>query len=139
MTLDRTNVFIHAMPAAPLSDTRVWRVTAQWHEHVHWARFDVGSIEEKARFIREFGDKVGAPWEHLIWLDSAIDQEVREWIARNEESELLDKRVTLLLTRVNDMEKTLTAMDETLQGIEKRLGRIADFCNALKEERKAGK
>jgi uncharacterized coiled-coil protein SlyX len=136
--LDRTNVFVHAMPATPLADTNLWRVTVQWMEHTHWQRFDVSEIKEKARFIREFGDKIGAPWETLIWLDGAIDQEVREWVARNEENELLDRRVTLLLSRMNDQEKAIAAMDEALTEQGKRLDRIANFCNKLLEERKAG-
>ena len=137
--INRSNVFLHTMPAAAMEETKLWRVTAHWHEHVHWARFDVTDMAEKARFIREFCDMIGVPWEHMIWLDGAIDAEVREWIARNEECELLDRRVTLLLTRVNDQEKTIETLCEALEKAEKRLERIAAFCEVLKQERKAVK
>ena len=139
MTLDRAQVYVHAMPASPLGDTKLWRVTVQWHEHTHGERIDVTDISEKARFIREFADKIGAPWETLIWLDSAIDQEVREWVTRNEENECLDRRVTLLLARVNDQEKALAAQDEAIKALTERLERHAKFLNTLHEERKVAK
>jgi uncharacterized coiled-coil protein SlyX len=137
--IDRNSVFVHAMPAAPLADSRAWRITAQWHEHVHWARFDVADMRERGGFIREFCDKIGIPWEQMLWIDSRIDEAVKEWLAHNEETELLDRRVTLLLTRVNDQEKTIETLCEALERAEKRLERIAAFCEVLKQERKAVK
>jgi hypothetical protein len=136
--LDRSNVHLHAMPAA-LGDTRLWRLTVVWHEITHWERIDVGDIAAKAGFIREFASKVGIAWEHLIWLDSEIDREVNEWISRNQENEILQRQVLLLLTRLNDQEKMLANMDEALKVTEKRLDRIAAFCQVLKEERKTNR
>ena len=138
MILDRTNVFLDVRTATPLAETKLWRVTIQWHEHVYWERIDITDPKAKLNVIREFADKIGAPWETLIWLDAAIDREMNEWLVRNEESECLDRRVTLLLSRINDQEKTIAAMDEALTEQGKRLDRIAAFCNKLMEERKAG-
>ncbi len=139
MTMDRTNTFLHAMPATPLAESTVWRVDIQWHEHVMTKRFDVTDIKERGRFIREWCDKCGVPWEHALWLDSAMDEEIREWQKRNEEIETLDKRVTLLLTRVNDQEKEIRELTEGRETITKRLDRLAAFCETLRQERKARK
>jgi uncharacterized coiled-coil protein SlyX len=137
--IDRASVKLTIAPATSIAKTNIWRVIATWHEHIHDARFNVEDMAEKARFIREFCDLVGVPWEHMIWIDGAIDAEVREWIARNEECDLLDRRVTLLLTRVNDQEKTIETLCEALEKAEKRLERIAAFCEVLKQERQAKK
>ena len=133
--LDRSNVHLHAMPAA-LGDTRLWRLTAVWHEITHWERIDVGNIAAKAGFIREFASKIGIAWEHLIWMDSEIDREVNDWISRNQENEILQRQVSLLLTRLNDQEKMLANMDEALKATEKRLEKIAAYCTYLKQREK---
>ena len=137
--MDRTNTFLHAMPVTPLAESSVWRVTIQWHEHVYWQRFDVSDVKERGRFIREWCDKIGLPWEHALWIDAAIDDEIREWQKRNEELETLDKRVTLLLTRVNDQEKELVELRETTETLTKRLDRLAAFCETIRQERRATK
>ena len=134
--IDRSNVHLHAMPAA-LGETNLWRVTAVWHEVAHWERINVADIEAKVKFIATFADKIGIPFQHLIWLDSAIDAEVNEWITRNQESEILQRQVLLLLQRVNDQERLLANMDEALKKAETRLERIAEFCQTLREERRA--
>ena len=135
--MDRTNTFVHVMPATPLADSSVWRVTIQWHEHVFWQRFDVTDIKERGRFIREWCDKIGLPWEHALWIDSAIDEQIREWQKRNEELETLDRRVTLLLSRVNNQEKEIRELTDTKEAFMKRLDRLAAFCETIRQERRA--
>ena len=136
MILDRTNVFVHAMPAVQDADTKLWRVTACWHEVTHWERIDVTDIREKARFIQAFGDKIGAPLQLLIWMDAAIDRETNNWLVQNRQTETLKKRIDLLLMRVNDQEKTIAAMDEELTQLKEKVrensGLVADTSGRLK-------
>jgi uncharacterized coiled-coil protein SlyX len=136
-TMDRTNTFVSVIPATALAESNVWRVTIQWHEHSYWQRFDVTDIKERGKFIREWCDKIGVPWEHVLWIDGAIDEELNVWRKENEAYETIERRLTLLLSRVNDQEKTIDNLVAALEKAEQRIDRLAGFCEMLRQERRA--
>jgi hypothetical protein len=140
--INRTDFYLHAMPARPLAESKVWRFTVQWREVVHWARFEADDLDSRCTFIRDFAVKAGIPFEHLFWLDSAMDEALKATLAGMEELETLDRRITLAHSRLDSLERQALETERAVskafaewETLTKRVDRIAEFCTELKRER----
>ena len=101
--MNRTDVFIHAMPAA--SDADIWRFTVQWKEIVHWARIIPDDVKARAKFICDFAELAGIDFHELIWMDALMTQVLNERLAEIEGRETINRRIDAAVSRINELER----------------------------------
>jgi hypothetical protein len=123
-----------------LAESKVWRFTVQWREVVHWARFEADDLDSRCTFIRDFAVKAGIPFEHLFWLDSAMDEALKATLAGMEELETLDRRITLAHSRLDSLERQALETERAVskafaewETLAARVERMAAYLNELKK------
>lgn len=138
--INRTDVYLHAMPARPLAESKVWRFDVCWKDVAHWARFEADDLSSRVSFIRDFATKAGIPFEHLFWLDSSMDEAIKATLAQMEELDTLDRRITLAHSRLDALERQALETERAVskafaewETLTKRVERMAAYLNEIKK------
>ena len=117
--MNHRGTYLNAQPATPISDTNLWRVDIQYHDHVFWKRIDVYDNKARTEFIQEWCELSGIDFHDGLWIFGAIDEEVADWLKRTDEVKLLRQRVDALQAQVETMEREWGGMKEKYEDMKK--------------------